>query len=186
MGKDKALLLYRGRPLIEHAVGLLCSAGLEPHIVGSRRDLEKYAPVIEDLRPGCGPLGGIESALASSSSEWNLFLPVDLPLVPVIFLKYLLERSAMTGAAATIPTLAGSPEPLCAVYRRDLLNGIRKSLETEKYKVMHGIKNAAQPAELDFFSVESIAATRDDWPVEPPLRLWFQNLNTPSDLALVS
>jgi len=185
MGKDKALLRYGGRPLIEHAVGLLRAAGLDPHIVGVRPDLVEYAPVIEDLHPGCGPLGGIEAALVSSSSEWNVFLPVDLPFLPVVFLSYLIERSGITGASATIPMLAGRPEPLCAVYHRDLLGGIRESLEVGKHKVMHGIENAAEPSEIDVFSLEAVAATHDDWPMEPPLHRWFQNLNTPTDLALV-
>ncbi len=185
MGRDKVLLNYAGRPLIAHAVDLLKAAGVAPHIVGTRPDLAIYAPIVEDLHSGCGPLGGIEAALASSSSEWNLFLPVDLPLLPSIFLKYLIERARITGAAATIPTLAGEPEPLCAVYRRDLLAGIRESLEAGNYKVMGGIKNAAQAPDIDLFSVEAVAATRDDWPLEP-LRRWFQNMNTPADLTLVS
>ena len=186
MGADKALLHYAGRPLIEHAVESLKAVGLEPHIVGVRPDLTAFAPVIEDLHPGCGPLGGIEAALASSGSEWNLFLPVDLPLLPHIFLRYLMERSAITGASATIPTVAGKQNPLCAVYRRDLLEGIRKSLEAGDFKVMRCIENAVGRSTSDCFGVEAVAATRDDWPMNPPLRHWFQNLNTPADLALVS
>jgi molybdopterin-guanine dinucleotide biosynthesis protein A len=186
MGVDKALLHYAGRTLIERAVELLKAAGLESHIVGARPDLAAYAPVIEDLHAVCGPLGGIEAALASSNSEWNLFLPVDLPLLPTVFVAYLMERARITGASATIPTLGGRPEPLCAVYRRELLAGIRESLESGNYKVIHAIENAAAPLETDIFSVEAVAATRDDWPMQPPLRRWFQNLNTPADLALVS
>ncbi len=186
MGKDKAFLQYGGRPLIEHAVDLLKSAEVKPHIVSSRSDLSAYAPMIKDLHPGCGPLGGIEAALAWSNSEWNVFLPVDLPLQPSIFVRYLVERAGLTGAAATIPKYQGRPEPLCAVYRRDLLTGIRESLQAGKFKVMNGIENAVRPAELDLFSVEAVAATRNDWTADPPLRRWFQNLNTPSDLALIS
>jgi molybdopterin-guanine dinucleotide biosynthesis protein A len=185
MGRDKALLHYAGRPLIAHAVDLLKSAGVEPRIVGRRPDLVTYAPMVDDLHPGCGPLGGIEAALAASTSEWNCFLPVDLPLLPSVFLKYLIERARITGAAATIPTMAGEAEPLCAVYRRDLLAGIRESLGAGNYKVVDGINRSAQPSEVDVFSVEAVAATRDDWPLEP-LRRWFQNMNTPADLTLVS
>ncbi|QNI33920.1 molybdenum cofactor guanylyltransferase [Alloacidobacterium dinghuense] len=186
MGRDKALLPYAGRPLIAHAVDLLKMAGVEPHIVGARPDLAAYAPVIEDLHPGCGPLGGIEAALAASSSELNLFLPVDLPLLPAAFLRYLLQRAEISGADATMPTWGGGPEPLCAIYCRDLLAGIRESLASGNYKVMHAVENAVRPSEVDLFSVEAVAATRDDWPLDPPLRRWFQNLNTPAELALVS
>ncbi len=186
MGTDKALLEYAGRPLIAYAVDLLKAVGAEPHIVGVRPDLAAYAPVVEDLHPGCGPIGGIESALSASGSEWNVFLPVDLPLLPAVFLKYLIERACITGAAATIPTFAAKPQPLCAVYRHELLTEIRTSVESGDYKVMRCIRNAAQLPELDLFSVEAVAATRDDWPLEPPLHQWFQNMNAPADMALVS
>lgn len=186
MGRDKALLLYAGKPLIAHAVELLTSAGLEPHISGARPDLAAYAPLVEDLHPGCGPLGGIEAALAFSSSEWNVFLPVDLPFLPLQFVRYLIERAGITGALATIPALAGKLEPLCAVYQRSLWPGIQKALDSGRYKVMDAIESAVQPSEIDIFSVEAVASTRDDWPLEPLLHRWFQNLNTPADWALVS
>jgi molybdopterin-guanine dinucleotide biosynthesis protein A len=186
MGTDKALLRFAGRPLIAHAVDLLKAAGLEPRIVGSRADLADYAPVTEDLHTGCGPLGGIEAALASSTSEWNVFLPVDLPLLPSVFVRYLVERASITGAAATIPTLACAPEPLCAVYRCDLLEGIRRALESGTYKVMSAVNRSSRASAIDLFSVETVAVTRDDWPLSPPIHRWFQNLNTPADLALVS
>ena len=186
MGTDKALLHHAGRPLIEGAIDLLKAAGVAPHIVGTRPDLAAFAPVIADLHPGCGPLGGIEAALAASNSDANLFLPVDLPLLPPVFLRYLLERASITGASATIPTLGGRPEPLCAVYRRDLMAGIGTSLESGNYKVIDAIEKAANPLGIDLFSVEAVGATRADWPLNPPLYRWFQNLNTPADLALVS
>jgi molybdopterin-guanine dinucleotide biosynthesis protein A len=183
MGRDKALLEYGGRTLVEHAIDLLRAAGLEPHIVGTRPDLAAFAPVMEDLHPDCGPLGGLEAALAASSSKWNVFLPVDLPLLPVAFLRYLQERVGITSAAATIPSLAGRPQPLCAVYHRSLLAGIRRSIEARDYKVMRAIESTAEEREIDIFSVEAVAAAREDWPLQPPVHGWFQNVNTPEDFA---
>jgi hypothetical protein len=62
------------------------------------------------------------------------------------------------------------------------------ALENGEYKVMRGIEDAADAshAAVDCFSVEAVAATRDDWPLEIPLHRWFQNMNTPADMALVS
>lgn len=187
MGRDKALLAYAGRPLIEHAVAILTGAGLTPHILGLRPDLAGYAPIIEDLRPGSGPLGGLEAALTFSKTELNVFLPVDLPLLPPAFLRYLLERAAITSAVATVPTLGGRPEPLCAVYRRDLLPGIADALEAGEYKVMRAIEDAASAshAGIDIFSVEAVVTARDRWAIERPHR-WFQNMNTPADMTLIS
>jgi molybdopterin-guanine dinucleotide biosynthesis protein A len=185
MGQDKALLRYDGQSLIERAVHQLKVAGLEPRIVGTRPDLSAYAPVIEDLHPGCGPLGGIEAALASSSSEWNVFLSVDLPLLPPAFLRYILERAHTTASVATVPALAGRPQPLCAVYHSSLLPGIQHSLEAGEFKVMRGIEDAAGRSEIDIFSVEAVVTARGEWPPEPPLHQWFQNINTPADMALL-
>ena len=185
MGRDKALLPFQGKPLVEHAVALVQAAGLEPCIVGNRPDLARYAPVIEDSYLHCGPLGGMEAALAAADRELSVFIPVDLPLLPAVFLRYLVERAAITGAAATVPTLAGQPEPLCAVYSQRLLEGFRAGLESQTYKVMRVIQQSVDQAEIDIFSVEAVAATRSDWPLDPPLHRWFQNLNTPADVALV-
>ncbi len=186
MGTDKAILQFAGQPLIAHAVDLLAAAGVKPHIVGERPDLTAFAPVIEDLHPGCGPLGGIEAALASSHTAWNLFVAVDLPLLPPAFLVYMIERTQITGAASTIPTWTGRPQPLCAVYRRSLLAKITPAVEAGDYKVMRVIGSAASGIQVDRFSVEAVVAARDGWPLNPPLHRWFQNMNTPSDMALVS
>lgn len=187
MGRDKALLSYRGRPLIEHAVDLLHAAGVRPHVVGSRPDLARYAPVVPDLHARCGPLGGIEAALAASSREFNVFIPVDLPLLPTAFLSYLLERVSITHAAATIPVRAGRPEPLCALYHRDLLKGITRSLEAGDCKVMCGIEDAVKRSgrALDLFAVEALAAARDQLSQQLPVHCWFQNVNKPEDLASI-
>jgi len=44
------------------------------------------------------------------------------------FLLWMLERAAITGALVTVPRFNGRPEPLCAVYHRDLLGHITASL----------------------------------------------------------
>jgi molybdenum cofactor guanylyltransferase len=183
MGKDKTLLTYAGRPLVEHATCLLRASGFTPFIIGHRPDLEIYAPVTADLHPGCGPLGGIETALAATESEWNIIISVDAPLVPPVFLRYLAERAAITKAPATVPTLAGRIHPLCAVYSKSLLPVIRQAIQMRDYKVQNIIQNHP---DIDVFSLETVAATRDDWPRMPPLHRWLQNLNTPGDMALVS
>jgi molybdopterin-guanine dinucleotide biosynthesis protein A len=188
MGQDKALLHNAGRPLVEHAVRLLQTAGFVPHILGTRPDLAAYAPVIPDLHPGCGPLAGIEAALTASSSDWNMFIAVDLPFLPPLFLDYLAARTAITGASATIPTLAGRPQPLCAIYHRNLLPGITHAVKSGAYKVTNWIESAmhASQSKIDLFGAEALAVTRDNWSLEVPLHRWFQNMNTPADMSLIS
>ncbi len=124
MGQDKALLSVDGRSLLDHALDKLRALPLAgaPRIAAARSDLSAHAPVIADRRPGCGPLSGIEAALAASARPLNVFLPVDLPLLPPQFLLWMLQRAALTGALVTVPRINGLPQPLCAVYHRDLLD----------------------------------------------------------------
>ncbi|MBB6144917.1 molybdopterin-guanine dinucleotide biosynthesis protein A [Silvibacterium bohemicum] len=192
MGRDKALLEWRGRPLIEHALDKLRSLGFTPRILGVRPDLARFAPVIPDNIPARGPLGGIEAALSLTDADLNLFLPVDLPRLPVEFLRWMAARSAIADAAATIPWHSGHPQPLCAVYHRRLLAHISAALSQGDGKVMRVIAQAAQAEHMsiDNFQIEHVAAAQrsgslpsEDWPHSPPAHTWFENLNTPADLA---
>jgi len=187
MGRDKALLDFHGRPLIEHALDRLRALGFVPRIAGNRPDLAQYAPVVPDNYPGSGPLAGIEAALSASSDDLNLFLPVDLPLLPIKFLRWMTVRARETSAIATIPHLQGRPQPLCAVYHRALLPYARAALEANDAKVMRAVEHAASDTSLkiDLFDTETIAACVE-WAPAPPVHRWFQNLNTPTDLEIAA
>ena len=39
------------------------------------------AETVPDLRPGLGPLGGVEALLAAADAEWLVVSPVDAPLL---------------------------------------------------------------------------------------------------------
>jgi molybdopterin-guanine dinucleotide biosynthesis protein A len=189
MGCDKSLLDFNGRPLVVQAIEKLKALGPTPRICGSRPDLAAYAEVIPDNFPDSGPLGGIEAALAVSDTDLNLFLPVDLPGLPLEFLRWLADRARAFSAVATIPTFAGRPQPLCAVYSRRLLPGLRAALAAGDRKVVTAI--SAAPASvgstIDEFAVELIAPELIPHaaPAEPPLETWFRNINTPADYELL-
>lgn len=192
MGQDKALLQVAGVSLLEHALDKLRALGAfaTPRIVGARPDLSSYAPVVPDLHPGCGPLSGIEAALAATTQPLNLFLPVDLPLLPAGLLGWMLRRAEITGALATVPRVNGRPQPLCAVYHRDLLAGMTASLAAGNYKVMLLVMAAAQSraGEIDVFDVELLASTYPEMHrfSSLPLYRWFYNCNTPEDVAAIA
>jgi molybdopterin-guanine dinucleotide biosynthesis protein A len=186
MGQDKSLLRLAGRPLIERALDKLRALPLAatPRIAGAHADLSRYAKVVPDLNPGCGPLSGIEAALAVTTQPLNLFLAVDLPLLPAQFLNWMLWRAETTGASMTMPRINGLPQPLCAVYHRNLLQPIRASLLAGNYKV-----KAAIPASesIDVFDVETVASANQElrgWSALPLFR-WFHNCNTPEDMAAI-
>jgi molybdopterin-guanine dinucleotide biosynthesis protein A len=191
MGQDKALLSLAGLSLLDLALDKLRALPLAgtPRIAAARSDLSPHAAVIADLHPGCGPLSGIEAALAASAQPLNVFLPVDLPLLPPPFLLWMLQRATITGALMTVPRINGWPKPLCAVYHRDLLGHITASLVAGEHKVMSVVTAAARAHShahnIDIFDVELVASSDAQMPAFSPLPLyrWFHNCNTPEDMA---
>ncbi len=139
MGSDKALLrLASGETLVEHSLALLATVTPEVRLLGSR---ERYAalawagPIIEDIYPGRGPLGGIHAGLKSSQTELNLVLAVDMPRMTSVCLRYLIDRATKSKALVVVPDINGTQQPLCAVYRRKFHEIAEKSLLAGNYRV---------------------------------------------------
>lgn len=98
MGRDKALLPWRGRPLIEHQIAVLREAGVdEVRVSGDRPGYDGVA----DARPQLGPLGGLASiAVALDGDAEALVIPVDMPLLHAALLRRLrVERPAARSLA---------------------------------------------------------------------------------------
>jgi molybdopterin-guanine dinucleotide biosynthesis protein A len=203
MGRDKAGVALAGRPLLQHMLDKLRGLGLRARVAGLQAPIQSSAgysavdaagavqsDAYPDIHPGCGPLSGMETALMKSETPLVLIVGVDLPLLETEFLAWMLERAATTGAMATIPCLGGELQPLCAVYRRELLGGVTAALNAGDYKVKMAVEDAAgggrlDYGRLDYFSVERVAATgawRSTWATH-----WqFMNCNTPQELGLAA
>lgn len=170
MGSDKAFLDLNGKPLIAHALDLLRAITQEVKIVGDPQKFSALAPVIDDIYPARGPLGGIHAALAGTSTTWNWVLGVDLPFIESRFLNYLIAQAQSTDAVVTVPSANGHMQPLCAVYRKEFCPVAERALSAGKNKidalfgqVLTRIIQEPELAALGF-----------------PARM-FRNLNTPAD-----
>jgi molybdopterin-guanine dinucleotide biosynthesis protein A len=87
MGRDKALLDWRGRPLLERQLDALRAAGVDDvRVSGDRPDYGGVA----DARPGLGPLGGLAGVAGAVAGEADLVvIPVDMPLLGAALLRRL-------------------------------------------------------------------------------------------------
>jgi molybdopterin-guanine dinucleotide biosynthesis protein A len=117
MGRDKAWIPLAGQPLIARAIGLVSQLGPAELFISGQPGVDYSSlpfPVLRDLTPGCGPLGGIERALHACRFPLLLVLAVDLPRMTARFLQALLRHCGpFTGV---VPKLARGTEPLAAVY----------------------------------------------------------------------
>jgi molybdopterin-guanine dinucleotide biosynthesis protein A len=189
MGADKALALFGGIPLIQVALETLAEAHLSACIAGSRSSLGEFAQEIPDTFPESGPLGGIHAALAGSQAEWNLFLPVDLPLMPSSLLASLLRRAQLTHAPVTVARVNGRMEPFPVILNAAIFPGIAQRIaagDSSCYRAWQTIPTELG-AKLDAIDVESLLQCGQCTPgrrrVGLPPALWFQSANTPEELA---
>jgi molybdenum cofactor guanylyltransferase len=128
MGRDKALLPWRDGTLLDHALARLRQVTPDVRILSgpSRRYADRGASVHTDVVAGLGPLGGLLTALETSTAEHALVLAVDLPQVPVALLSFLVASAP--GHDVSVPVTARGAEPLCAVYARTCLAPIREGV----------------------------------------------------------
>jgi molybdopterin-guanine dinucleotide biosynthesis protein A len=172
MGCDKALLPWRGATLAQRAAESVAEAAQTATLVGPPERYSRLGfPVIPDLFPEEGPLGGILTALGHSSAEWNLILACDMPAMNPVMLGRLLRTARELDAAVLLPVVSdGGPQPLCAVYRRTCL----ASLEAIFGEGTRGVMAALDRMRARGMRVEEMRLEE---------ALEFQNVNTPEDWA---
>ena len=137
MGRDKALLPYRGTTLVGHVARAVQEATGAVALIG---DPARYGrlgyPVYPDKLPGCGPLGGIYTALTISSTDWNLVVACDMPGISVDVLRALLGSASESGGACVIAMgPGGEPEPLCAVYHKRCLPILTLAIQEKRFRM---------------------------------------------------
>ena len=167
MGRDKALLPYRGTTLVEHAAQTVLEAAGSVALIGSP---ERYGQlgyaVFADEFPGCGPIGGVYTALRSSKTPWNLVVACDMPEVSAEALRMLLARAAKSAAQCVVA--AGpddEPEPLCGVYHANCLPALDRAIRDKRFKM----KDLLTELRTELVALSDPACLR--------------NLNTPADWA---
>jgi len=167
MGRDKALLPYRGATLAQTVAQTVRAAAGNVTLVGSpNRHGHLGYGIVPDVYAGEGPLGGILTALQQSSADWNLMVACDMPGLTVDFLGQLLDAADTCEGDALVPAgPSGRLEPLCAVYHRRSLQGLYAAFA-------RGVRKVALALE----EVRWVA-----WPV--PELSCFQNVNTPEEWA---
>jgi len=125
MGTPKAALEWHGFTLLYRTAAIVARATGGPVVVVRASgqplpDLPDGTRVVDDPRPGKGPVQGIAAGLAalSGQAEVAFVSSTDLPFLHPAFIRRVLGALAADGGAdVALPVARGYPQPLAAAYR---------------------------------------------------------------------
>ena len=128
MGTDKAFVEVDNLTLLQRATAALYDAGAASVVVvggDAQRVNDLGLLYVEDEWPSQGPLGGIITALRSTSAETVAVLSCDLTRPSAVAITAV--RHALGEAGVSVPLLGGQAEWLHAVWRRNSLSALERS-----------------------------------------------------------
>ncbi len=180
-GRDKGGLLIAGRTILERQIDELSEIADDILIVGSRKNTDGPAkagrPVpaghrvrfVPDRVAGCGPLGGLDAALAAAQSDALIVIACDMPFVTAAFLRHL--QALTHGADAVVPRTEHGYHPVCAVYTQTCRPAVDEALAERRLAMNELLKRihmrVVEAGEIDAFG---------------PRALLLANVNTPAEL----
>jgi len=175
MGQDKALMPFLGQPLIQRVV--MHIARIADEIIVTTNRPADYTfldlPLFSDIHPGCGPLGGLHTALSYASQPLVAVVACDMPFVNPNLLAFQARLLEAESADVVVPFAKGGYEPLHAVYRREsCLPVVERMLADAEWKMIAW-----------FSKVKVRALTAEECRQYDPPGLAFTNINTQQELA---
>jgi molybdopterin-guanine dinucleotide biosynthesis protein A len=171
MRKDKATLLFRGRPLWQIQLELLRKLEPAEIFISARTDpIWRPADVefVGDDLPSRGPLSGLAASLAQMRTKHLLALAIDMPFMTQEYLKFLCGQ--IEPGRGVLPKVDSRAEPLAAIYPREVDVVLRSALSGVDFSLQTLTSRLVEAGKLLTVSVPDEA------------RRLFLNLNDPSDL----
>jgi len=173
MGRDKATVLFRGKPLWQIQLKLLRRLH-PPEILVSAKTEPPWRPpgvrYVGDLAPSRGPISGLAASLATMRSAHLLVVAIDMPFMNGKFLRRLCEL--IEPGVGVVAQMNGRAEPLAAIYPREAEVELRGTLADEDFSLQTLIRRLVAAGKL-----RQIFVTEEE-------RTLFRNVNQPSDLAM--
>ena len=174
MGQEKGLIQWKGKTLIEHAIAVL-SPLCENMLISANNDhFDSLGyPVIGDLIPGCGPMGGIFSVLSGSETRYSLVIPTDTPFVTQEVYRYLISFGGSFDVIVPVDH-DSFYQPLCAVYSRSVLPAMEGQIN-ERILGFTPLLNKVEIKAVHMDTTMGFYNTKT-----------FYNINSPADLEAIT
>lgn len=166
MGQDKSALRIGDETMLERIIRIAATVAGEVMVVGRR---DQHGATVHDAIEDQGPLSGIAAGLAASTTDLNLVIACDMPLIRAAVLKRLVGEIGDHDACVAI--VDGHASALCGVYRSRIAGEARALLDSGERRVMR-LLDRVQTKRVD------AAAFRD---IDPELET-FVSVDTPDKL----
>lgn len=142
MGQDKGLIDLLGKPMIKHLLDRVSILNLPIKIVAHNEDYKQFGfPVIKDIIPEKGPIGGLFTALSDAVSRYVLLMSCDMPFLRLEFINALIEQKKDN--TIVISELHNKILPFPGIYPVNLLQVIQLHLQNDRLKFQKFILNSA-------------------------------------------
>ena len=169
-GQDKVMAPIGDKPLIEHVIEVISPLMEDVILIGPARPGMRGLKRLDDLIPGCGPMGGIYTALKTATKTFCFVFAADMPSIHAGLVTYM--QSLAKGQDVIVPAWSGGFEPLHAIYNRSVLKVIEPLVLERKLRIDR------------FFDQVTVEKVPED-----VLRRYgepqdlFANINTPQDVG---
>lgn len=137
LGQDKAALKLADKPLVHWVAAALAPLVTECRLVTNHplAHLSFGLPLVTDLRPFQGPVGGLITALFYARTPWVLAAAVDNPLITAPLLSALAARVRETSRPAIVCRSPKGLEPFPGLYSVRLLPRLEEFLKADRRPV---------------------------------------------------
>jgi len=171
-GAPKALIPFGGRPLVQAIAETLGSVLPDSLVVTNTPELYAFLglPMVGDVFPEGGSLGGIFSGLRAVPGECGFAVACDMPFLNPALVRHMAERAGE--GDVLIPEAAGELQTLHAIYAKRCLDPMERLLRAGRLKITGFFP------EVRVVTLTDAEIARFEDPT-----LAFMNLNTPEDLA---
>ena len=174
MGQDKRFLSIGEETLYARSLSVLRSIFQHVLVVIAQDSpaMEADTPVLRDLIPQCGSLGGLYTGLKQAGTDWVFAVACDMPFLDPATIRHFIELKPE--GDVVMAKLQQGFQPMHALYHRNCLPIIEKLIQARDFKI-HRL--------ADHPSLRVRVVTSEDLGAVDPEGRSFYNVNTPDDLA---
>jgi molybdenum cofactor guanylyltransferase len=170
MGSDKGFVMYKNKAFIQHIIEAIQPLVNEIIIVSNDPDYDIFKlKRVSDLIEDAGPLAGVYSGLHHTTTENNLVVSCDVPLINTETLKKLTEQINDENDVIQLESM-GKTMPLIAMYKKRSKDICSILLQGGERKLRNALKR---------MSVKTITLNKEH-------EIYTKNINTPGNLKEIN